>query len=200
MGAPSLPRRPQPHQLIYLDRQVVRLDDLASAPGWILDIGGGGDGIIGRLMGSRVVAIDVNPGELARVDNPSLKIVMDARCMRFVDQTFATATAFFSLMYMTAEDQAATLAQVYRVLHPGGLMLVWDVAMPTPPEPDKMQLMLPVTVELPDGTSVRTGYGASLKPQGPAYFADLALHSGFTVESIQTAGAVVHLRLRRPSG
>jgi ubiquinone/menaquinone biosynthesis C-methylase UbiE len=176
------------------------LGDLACVPGSILDIGGGGDGIIGRLMGARVVSIDVNPGELARVDNPSLKIVMDARCMLFADQSFATATAFFSLMYMSAEDQAAALAQTYRVLRPGGLMLVWDVAMPAPPEPDKVQLMLPVTVELPDGASVRTGYGAPLKPQGPAYFADLARHCGFAVEAMETAGPILHLRLRRATG
>ena len=200
MAGPSLPRRPQPHQLVYLDRQVVRLGDLACAPGTILDIGGGGDGIIGRLMGARVVAIDLNPGELARVGNASLKVVMDARCMGFLDQTFATATAFFSLMYMSAEDQAAVLAETYRVLRPDGLMLIWDVAMPAPLEQDKVQLMLPVTVELPDGASVRTGYGAPLKPQGPAYFADLAGHSGFAVEALETAGPVVHLRLRRPTG
>jgi hypothetical protein len=27
-------------------------------PGWILDLGGGGEGVIGRLCGERVVAID----------------------------------------------------------------------------------------------------------------------------------------------
>ncbi|MDH5201498.1 MAG: hypothetical protein OEW93_11465, partial [Candidatus Bathyarchaeota archaeon] len=48
------------------------------AEGFILDIGGGGEGIIGKLNGRQVVSIDLSAGELEETDNESLKIVMDA--------------------------------------------------------------------------------------------------------------------------
>ena len=192
--------RPQAHQLLYVERQVLRLDDFECGPGWILDIGGGGDGMIGRLKGRQVVSIDTVRRELAAVGNESLKIVMNARELGFLDQSFATVTAFFSLMYMPADHQAQVIDEAHRVLRPGGELLIWDTAMPLPADPDKSHLMLPVTVCLPDGTQVRTGYGAPLKPQSLAYYADLGRRSGFTVIDSWSGDYLLHLRLRRPTG
>jgi hypothetical protein len=42
------------------ERQLVTLDDFPSS-GHILDIGGGGEGVIGRLKGQDVIAIDNQP-------------------------------------------------------------------------------------------------------------------------------------------
>jgi DUF917 family protein len=47
--------------------------------GLILDVGGGGEGIIGRLNGKQVVAIDTREGELVDTLNEALKTVMDAQ-------------------------------------------------------------------------------------------------------------------------
>ncbi|UCD06465.1 MAG: methyltransferase domain-containing protein, partial [candidate division WOR-3 bacterium] len=68
--------------------------------GYILDIGGGGEGIIGRLNGKQVVAIDTRFDELQETKNDSLKIVMDATDLKFLPSTFDAATSFFSLMYI----------------------------------------------------------------------------------------------------
>jgi SAM-dependent methyltransferase len=193
-------RRPQPHQLLYVERQVLRLTDFACDPGLILDIGGGGEGVIGQLKGRQVVSIDTIERELAAVANDSLKVVMDARRMQFLPQSFATLTAFFSLMYMTAEDQMAVLQESYRVLRPGGDLLLWDTAMRVPLDPEQTHLLLPLTVCLPDGRAIRTGYGAPLKPQGPAYFADLAGRAGFAVVECTASEYLLYLRLRRPTG
>jgi ubiquinone/menaquinone biosynthesis C-methylase UbiE len=70
--------------------------------GRILDNGGGGEGVIGQLKGEIVVAIDLKKSELESGiksgDTKSLKIIMDATNMKFIDNSFKTVTAFFSMM------------------------------------------------------------------------------------------------------
>lgn len=66
----------------------------------ILDIGGGGEGIIGLLYGSKVVAIDQRKKELEEAPEGPLKIVMDARELNFLDNSFDAVTSFFTLMYV----------------------------------------------------------------------------------------------------
>ena len=46
--------------------------------GRILDIGGGGEGVIGRVYGPQVTAIDVSVEELAEAPEGFEKLVMDA--------------------------------------------------------------------------------------------------------------------------
>ena len=72
--------------------------------GWVLDIGGGGEGIIGILKGNQVIAIDHRKRELEETTNEALKIVMDARELKFLDESFWTATAFFTFLYVHWED------------------------------------------------------------------------------------------------
>jgi hypothetical protein len=52
------------------------VDDFDAA-GYILDIGGGGEGVIGQLKGERVVAIDKQKRELEEAAPGALKIVID---------------------------------------------------------------------------------------------------------------------------
>ena len=68
--------------------------------GFILDIGGGGEGIIRKLNGKQVVAIGTNEEELEETKNNNLKIVMDAAEMKFLPKTFEVCTSFFCLMYI----------------------------------------------------------------------------------------------------
>ena len=84
------------------EKQVVVVEDFAST-GHILDIGGGGEGIIGLLKGQDVIAIDIRRRELEEAAEGALKIVMDARDLQFLDGAFSTATAFFSLMCLKEE-------------------------------------------------------------------------------------------------
>ena len=93
------------HETIkFIETQNIDLTDVELS-GRILDIGGGGEAIIGLLKGERVVAIDRREAELK--DAPSgdyLKIIMDAKDLQFLDGTFDTATAFFTLMYISLSD------------------------------------------------------------------------------------------------
>ncbi len=51
--------RPRPEQILQHPRLEVSLPNF-SAEGLILDIGGGGEGVIGQLKGKQVVAVDLS--------------------------------------------------------------------------------------------------------------------------------------------
>ena len=114
----------------FLEKQKVRLKDFQTE-GWILDLGGGGEGIIGQLKGSQVVAIDPVKNELLEAPDGPLKIIMDARKLEFLDESFNMVTAFFTLMYIPAADHPGVLREAWRVLRPSGKLLIWEVALPT---------------------------------------------------------------------
>ena len=123
--------------------------------GTILDIGGGGEGIMGRIYGEQVTAIDICPEELDEAPATCHKLVMDATDMTFPDGSFDHVTSFYTLMYMTEEQQRAALREAYRVLNPGGMLHVWDAAFPAPyPEPYLAELSIDAA-----GTPVHTTYG-----------------------------------------
>lgn len=60
--------------LHFLPDQQVRLDDF-SAPGPILDIGGGGEGVIGQLKPRQTVAIDTSRRELLEAGSGAVQLV-----------------------------------------------------------------------------------------------------------------------------
>ncbi len=124
-------------KIYFFETVELDIEDFPAA-GYILDVGGGGEGIIGRLKGSGVVSIDCREGELKEAPDGPLKIVMDARQLNFLDNTFSAATAFFSLMYFDkTEDIQAAFAELYRVLKDGGLFYLWDVNIKERPETEK---------------------------------------------------------------
>lgn len=88
---------PSEDRLFFAERQEVIVNDFDS-PGYILDIGGGGEGSIGKLKGKQVIAIDPNKQELEESAAGPLKVIMDARDLQFPDGTFSLATSFFTLM------------------------------------------------------------------------------------------------------
>ncbi len=53
--------------LFYFEKQEVIVNDF-DFPGYILDIGGGGEGVIGKLKGEQVIAIDPNKRELEEAE------------------------------------------------------------------------------------------------------------------------------------
>ncbi len=111
----------------------ISLDEYA-LPGPVLDIGGGGEGVIGQLLGWDVIAIDHRLDELLETPDGHDKVMMDARRLGFSGQFFPTLTAFFSLMYIPKrEDQITVFAEAQRVLQPGGSFHLWDVTLPAEP-------------------------------------------------------------------
>ena len=94
--------------------------------GRILDVGGGGECMMGRVYGAQTVAIDIDAQELAEAPDVCEKRVMDARSLDFPDGCFDHVTAFYALLYMDAEGQRRAIAEAARVLRTGGSLCIWD--------------------------------------------------------------------------
>ncbi len=162
--------------------QKLTIEDF-TAEGFILDIGGGGEGVIGQMKSNQVVAIDLSKEELANAPAGPLKIVMDATDLQFLDKTFQTATIFFTLMYMNEQTQEQSFLELRRVLAPKGRVLVWDVLIPGSKTEGENVAIFPFTFTLPDGRVVKTGYGVRWpgNTHDPAYYKALAEKTGFRV-------------------
>jgi len=169
------------------------------AEGLILDIGGGGEGVIGQLKGSQVVAIDLLKRELEEAPgSPLLKIVMDARDLKFLDKSFATATVFFTFMYINPDDHNQVFKELFRVLQPGGRVLVWDPIFPEKAEAGQKAILFPLHIKLPK-TEINTGYGGRFaEGQGSAHFVKAAKASGFQVVSVKDESGWFYLELKKP--
>jgi ubiquinone/menaquinone biosynthesis C-methylase UbiE len=170
-----------------------------AANGWILDIGGGGEGVIGILKGSQVVAIDLYARELRGTPEGPLKLVMDATDLKFLDSSFGTVTSFFTLMYMSPEQQEKAMREAFRVLKPGGNMRIWDVELPVSPDPNKDIAVYRFAFRLPRQT-VETGYGTHFpkQPMNLSYYTRLAEAAGFSVEEREVVGRTFRLVLVKP--
>lgn len=163
-----------------IEKQTVEIDPIETG-GFILDIGGGGEGIIGRLNGRKVIAIDKRYEELEETENESLKIVMDATDLKFLHSSFDVATSFFTLMYIENDLHPRVFNEIHRVLKEHGRFLIWDAKIPQRVE-DKPFFFVPLEIKLP-GEKVETGYGSILDHQDLEYFKGLAKRTGFKVVS-----------------
>ena len=190
-----------PPKMHVFERQDFPVADF-QASGYILDIGGGGEGIIGQMKPSQVIAIDLSKKELEDAPSGPLKIVMDATDLKFLDRSFHTATAFFSLMYMRPDIQRKTFAEVFRVLAPGGRWLIWDASIPRAPGNDTRGPVFRFRFQLP-GKVVQTGYGTFWpeQPMDLEYYRRLARETGFEIAAAaEQPGAfqTLTLELRNP--
>ncbi|UCH56616.1 MAG: class I SAM-dependent methyltransferase [Candidatus Bathyarchaeota archaeon] len=178
-----------------IEQQTVELQPL-EADGFILDIGGGGEGIIGKLNGRQVAAIDKRPSELEEVENESLKIIMDATDLKFLDETFGVVTSFFTMMYIPKDQIEKIFAEAHRVLRRGGRLLIWDVKIPERVE-GKKHFVLPLRVILPD-EEVETGYGVRIQKQDQHTFKEQAAQTGLEVSDEWEKDEIFFLELRKP--
>ena len=165
--------------------------------GTILDIGGGGEGVIGKLAGKSVIAIDLHKSELEEAGCECVKIVMDATDMKFTDEVFDAATAFFTFMYMDRKDQEKTLKEIFRVMRNGGELEIWDLKIPENPDGDKS--IYAATMEINLGRRrISAGYGTSWdKTQDMESICSAAIKCGFDPIDKDEQEHTFHLRFRK---
>lgn len=148
----------------------------------ILDIGGGGEGIIGLCYEKRVIAIDPRKDELEEAPDGPLKIVMDARELSFLENSFDAVTSFFTLMYINKIDHEKVFDEIYRVLKKDGEFILWDTVIPNNDGDIKDIFVIQLKIKTPI-KQIETGYGVSLKEneQDVEYFIKLGEKIGFKV-------------------
>jgi ubiquinone/menaquinone biosynthesis C-methylase UbiE len=127
----------------------------ADIEGSILDVGGGGEGVIGQIYGEKVLAIDHLQEELDEALDCCEKQLMDATELSFANHSFDNATFFYTLMYMTRETQEKAIREAARVLKPGGKIYIWDADIQSAyPDPYVVDLVI-----LSEQKTIRTSYG-----------------------------------------
>jgi len=180
-------------------KQELHIKDFDNRGAWILDIGGGGEGIIGLLKGRDVIAIDRVKRELEETKNSSLKIVMDVNEMQFLDASFSYATAFFTFMYIPEADFEGALSEIWRVLRPGGELMVWEPIFTIPPEEQTKKLaVIPLKIHLPNGSIIETGYGGILRNQGIDTIIGPAKKTGFKAIEKKIDKQTFFVKLQKP--
>jgi ubiquinone/menaquinone biosynthesis C-methylase UbiE len=170
-------KQPSEDEMLIIDKHKLTLDVIDSI-GFILDIGGGGEGVIGQLMTDHVIAIDKNKRELEEAPDENLKIIMDATDLKFLDNSFDTITAFCTLMYMNSKTKEQAFKEIFRVLRPDGRFLMWDVFVPKKTDDKLKYYVLPLEISIPHKT-INTGYGVPFYEQDKNYFKQLAKKTGF---------------------
>lgn len=143
--------------------------------GLILDIGGGGEGIISQLYPKQVIAIDNRIEELEEAPGLAVKIVMDASKMSFTDKCFDNVTAFYTFMFILKEEHINVISEINRVLLPKGKLHIWD---------SKIKEANPFVVDLDidiGSSLVHTTYGVYKEDafQDADYFKKLLREYGF---------------------
>ncbi|WP_353893955.1 class I SAM-dependent methyltransferase [Proteinivorax hydrogeniformans] len=185
-------------RIYFADKRKVNLKK-KEVKGRVLDIGGGGAGVISQLWNEQVVAIDTSEGELKEApNNKALKIVMDAKNLKFLDDEFGTVTSFFTMMYIKNEEFLQVFKEIYRVTKPGGRFLLWDSIIPPYSQGEKDVFAFNLEANLPQA-EIKTGYGILWPPkhQGINTFIDVATEVGFKVLEKTESEGVIYLELQK---
>ncbi|NHK32304.1 MAG: class I SAM-dependent methyltransferase [Asgard group archaeon] len=170
--------KPKNNELFYIDTQKLVLEEIETI-GYILDIGGGGEGVIGQLMHEQVIAIDKNKRELEEAPSENLKIVMDATDLKFLDESFHTVTAFFSFMYMDDVIKEKVFKEIFRVLNSNGKLLIWGVNIPEKSSKEKAKIfVVPLEITIPHKV-IKTGYGSPFRKQDKNSIIKMTEKAGF---------------------
>lgn len=186
-------------RMYLIDTQKVNLVGL-NYDGRILDIGGGGEGIIGQIMKEKVVAIDPKGDELEEAAEGPLKIIMDARELKFLNDTFDAVTSFFTLMYIDKDHHYKVFQEIHRVLKKDGEFTIWDVRIPKHQGGVKDIFLVPLEIEMKD-KRITTTYGVSWKEaeQGLLYYTEIGKKVGFKIIFKEEQDQIYCIKLKKVS-
>ncbi|MHA2142074.1 MAG: class I SAM-dependent methyltransferase [Candidatus Thorarchaeota archaeon] len=138
--------------------QKIELDELHSK-GRIIDIGGGGEGLVSKIGGSRVCAVDIDMNKIREAqihDLESQWILADGRVLAIKPESFDAATLWFSLGFIrdwSAKEQVVD--EIFRVLKPNGLISILGATIDCAEE----KFILRGQFSFPDGSVSQMSYG-----------------------------------------
>ena len=122
------------------------------------------------------------------------KQLMDATELSFPDDSFDNVTFFYTLMYMTAEEQQKSICEAARVLRVGKQMYIWDCDIRSAyPEPFMIDL------DIRGGNNkLHTTYGIIKKDtQSSDSVVRLLESAGLKIESLQAKDGQFHIQCRK---
>lgn len=122
------------------------------------------------------------------------KQLMDATELLFPDDSFDNVTFFYTLMYMTMEEQQKSIREAARVLKAGKWMHIWDCDICSAyPEPFVIDL------DIKSGThKIHTAYGIVKRDaQSSDSIVHLLENAGLRIESLQEKDGQFHIQCRK---
>ena len=186
-------------RIYFIEKHIVNVSNV-ELKGKILDIGGGGEGIIGQYKGKSVIAIDKLKSELEEAINGEyLKIIMDAEDLKFLDETFDTVTAFYMFMYVPMSRNQQIFNEVFRVLKPGGEFIIWDMFIAEKKGNDKELYGAKVEVNI-GNRIIETGYATHWdKTQDLEHFLRLGERAKFHTIVRDMKKEQIFVKFRKPN-
>ena len=184
-------------RIFAIKEQKVNLSNIR-LEGLILDIGGGGQGVIGQFKKDKVIAIDHNKRELEEAPEGGLKIIMDAGELKFLNNTFDTVTSFFTFMYIPKSEHQKIFKEIFRVLKKDGSLVFWDVIIPKRENQIQEMFSLPLKIKIND-IELDAGYGVfwGKKEQNLEYFQKLLKKVGFSEVEFISDDQIFYLRVKK---
>jgi ubiquinone/menaquinone biosynthesis C-methylase UbiE len=167
-------------------------------PGSVIDIGGGGAGVIGQAGGARVVAIDRRGSEIHEARGKAAHatwMVADATRLPCKNHCLDSATAFFSCMYMSRDVTREAFREAGRALKKGGEFWIWDAHM----VPRGGVFAIRLQVDIGDQRTINTTYGVGAKEQSAVGIAGLLREAGFEPEVATKQRHWFLIKAKKPS-
>ncbi len=177
--------------------QSIRLNPIDA--GLVLDVGGGSEGLVSRIAGDRVCAVDIKFSKVveARIYEPGSNwFVSDAQYLPFGDNLFDMATFWFSLMFMREDSiKKRAFQEAFRVLQEGGLLHIMASTIDRNEDP----FFFRAVFTLPDETLSKIGYGVrGGQEQTLEHIAKLVSDVGFDIDSTRNHGSWFIIKAKHP--
>ncbi|MFX0054421.1 MAG: class I SAM-dependent methyltransferase [Candidatus Hermodarchaeota archaeon] len=160
--------------------QKIELEQLPRE-GLIIDIGGGGEGLVSRIETSRVCAVDFNLNKIREAmiyGQMSQWILSDARMLPVKDEGFNVATLWFSLGYIQDWDsKRQVLAEAARAMKQSGHISIIGARITC----SDSRFVIRTLFHFPDGSISKMSYGmAGMQRQDAESVVNLIQETGFS--------------------